>query len=70
MTLFGITTKEKIISVAILLLVLMVLGFQKVPPEEAARVQQNLRQSEQRVEEAKARLQRAWDNSPLNPVRK
>jgi hypothetical protein len=70
MTLFGITTKEKIISVAILLLVLMVLGFQKVPPEEMAKVRQEQRQSEQRLEEAKARLQRAWDNSPANPVRK
>jgi tripartite-type tricarboxylate transporter receptor subunit TctC len=48
----------------------MVLGFQKVPPEEAARVQERLRQSEQNLDAAKARLQRSWDNSPLNPVQR
>jgi hypothetical protein len=67
---FGISAKEKIVSAVVLLLILMVLGFQKVPPEEAARVQERLRQSEQNLDAAKARLQRSWDNSPLNPVQR
>jgi hypothetical protein len=60
---------KKVIGVVLLLLVVLFIGFQKVPPEEMAATMDRLHKSEQRVDEASKRLQRAWDASPINPRR-
>jgi hypothetical protein len=56
--------------VTMLLVVIVMMGLQPVSPEEMAATQEELRQSELRLQAAKERFQRAWDNSYLNPSRK
>jgi hypothetical protein len=51
------------ITAPCLILVILIIGFQQVSPEQVAAQQERLRQSELRLEKAKERLQRAWDGS-------
>jgi hypothetical protein len=56
--------------VTMLLVVIVMMGLQPVPPEEMARVLEERHQAELRLQAAKERLQRTWDASPFNPNRK